>query len=366
MELDLLAEAEFRTAPNMKQKVLSAAKLFNEAQKGTNIGLAQFREAMSTSDFPILLSKGFEVEAIQAQKDAVKEYEPFALERKVPDFRPKKLRDLFGNTEFEEVAEGEEYKADTLDELEVEYRVKKFGRRFGYTWELALSGDFTDMADFPRRLGNGAVNTSNKNVFGLFVNENGPRDDFFASKDTKPLSPQNLQDAINAFALKEDWRGDLVDTTGLVLVVPPTLQLEAQRIVGAAELELEVTDGNKKTKTRMQNPFTGLVQVVVSRKLVEIDKSANRATTWYLLAGKGSTHPAVIHVSLNGHENVDIRTKRDQGNRVGGGEIPFEEGSYLDDTIDFRGRHIDGSAKGLQDKDGKALVAYASDGSVSA
>lgn len=362
MELDLLAEAEFRTAPNMKQKVLGAAKLFNEAQRGGHIAVARFKEAMSTSDFPLLLSKGFEVEAIQAQKDAVKEYEPFALERKVPDFRKKKLRDLFGNTEFEPVAEGEEYKADTLDELEVEYSVSKFGRRFGYTWELALSGDFTDMADFPRRLGNGAVETSNRNVFSTFVSETGPRTDFFTTPGTAKLSPENLQKAVEAFALREDHRGDLVDTTGLVLVVPPTLQIEAQRIVGAAELELEVAEGNKKTKTRMQNPFSGMVQVVVSRKLVEIDKSANRGTTWYLLAGKGSTTPAVLHVSLLGHENVDIRTKRDQGNRVGGGEIPFEEGSYLDDTIDFRGRHIDGAAKGLQDADGKALVAYASTG----
>lgn len=362
MELDLLAEAEFRTAPNMKQKVLSAAKLFNEAQKGTNLGLAQFREAMSTSDFPILLSKGFEVEAIQAQKDAVKEYEAFALERKVPDFRPKKLRDLFGNTEFEEVGEGEEYKADNLDELEVEYKVGKYGRRFGYTWELALSGDFTDMADFPRRLGNGATERSNRNVFETFVSETGPRADFFDTVDTKPLTPVNLQDAVKSFALKEDHRGDLVDTTGLVLVVPPTLQIEANNIINAAELELQVTDGNKVTKTRMENPFRGLVTVVVAKWLAKIDKSAKRGTTWYLLANKSSDHFAVIHAQLLGHENVDIRTKRDQGNRVGGGEIPFEEGSYLDDTIDFRGRSVDGAAKGLVDADGKALVAYASTG----
>ncbi|WP_172171027.1 hypothetical protein [Brevibacterium sp. CT2-23B] len=363
MELDLLAEAEFRTAPNMKQKVLSAAKLFNEAQKGTNLGLAQFREAMSTSDFPILLSKGFEVEAIQAQKDAVKEYEAFAIEKKVSDFRPKKLRDLFGNTEFEEVGEGEEYKADNLDELEVEYKVGKYGRRFGYTWELALSGDFTEMADFPRRLGNGATERSNRNVFETFVSETGPRADFFDTVDTKPLTPVNLQDAVKSFALKEDHRGDLVDTTGLVLVVPPTLQIEANNIINAAELELQVTDGNKVTKTRMENPFRGLVTVVVAKWLAKIDKSAKRGTTWYLLANKSSDHFAVIHAQLLGHENVDIRTKRDQGNRVGGGEIPFEEGSYHDDTIDFRGRSVDGAAKGLVDADGKALVAYASTGS---
>lgn len=363
MELDLLAEADFRTAPTLKDKVLGAAKLFNEAQKGGPIAVAQFKEAMSTSDFPILLNKGFEVEAIQAQKDAVKEYESFAAETKLPDFRPKKMRDLFGSTEFDEVAEGEEYKADSLDETEIELAVKKFGRRFQYTWELSLSGDFTELADFPRRLGNGATETSNRNVFSTFVNTDGPRADFFSTVDDKPLTPDNLDAAIKSFALKEDWRGDLVDTSQLVLVVPPTLQTEANRIIGAAELELQVTDGNKVTKTRMQNPFSGMVTVVVSRWVAKIDQSDKRASTWYLLAGKSSTHPSVIHAGLIGHENVDIRVKRDQGERVGGGEVPFRDGSYRDDTIDFRGRHIDGAAKGFREgADGAALVAYASKG----
>jgi hypothetical protein len=363
MNIDLLAEADFRTAPNLKAKILSAAKLFNEAQKGKHLAVASFKEAMTTSDFPLLLNKSFEVEAVQAQKDAVKEYDAFALEKKTPDFRPKKLRDLYGNTEFEPVAEGEEYKHDTLDELDFEYSVSKFGKAFGYTWELDLSGDLTDMADFPKRLGNGAVERSNRNVFETFVSETGPRADFFSTVDTQPLSPDNLQAAVQSFALKEDWRGDLVDTSGLVLLVPPSLQIEANRNNNAAELELQVTEGSKVTKTRMQNPFRGLVTVVVAKWLTKIDRSATRGTTWYLLSSKSGDHPAVVHAQLLGHENVDIRVKRDQGERPGGGSIPVTEGSFNDDTIWFRGRSVDGAAKAYRDLDsGHALVAYASKG----
>lgn len=356
--IDILENAGFQnTALSLNGRVAEAAKLFAEGvAKRTPAAEHRLKEAMTRSDFPLLLGKAFEVEAIQRQKDAVKEYEPFTFETTVPDFRPKKFRDIFGSTVFEEVAEGEEYKADSLSETEIEIQVKKFGRRFQYTWELAISGDFTGLADFPRRLGNGAVETSNRNVFSTFVGEKGPRADFFDTVANVPLSPQNLDAAIRSLALKEDHRGDLVDTTKLVLVVPPTLAVEANRIVGAAELDLEVTDGNKKTITKVQNPFAGMVEVLVTREVVKLDSSAKRATTWYLLPGKETATPSVIHASLQGHESVDIRVKNDQGNRVGGGAVPFEEGSYMDDTIDFRGRHVDGAAKGF------TVAAYASTG----
>lgn len=362
MNIDLLAEAGFRTAPTLKARVIEAARLFNDGLKG---GPAQYRlkEAMSTSDFPLLLSKGFEVEAINAQKTAVKEFDSIAYETRVPDFRPKKLRDFFGETEFDRVLEGEEYKADTFEETEIEIRVAKYGRKFGYTWELDLSGDFTDLANFPQRLGNGAVERSNRNVFELFVDEDGPRGDFFANIGTEKLTPDAIDAAITALTLKENHRGELVDTGGLVLMVPQSLQVEANRIANAGELEMRVEgEEGRAFRTRVANPYRGLITVQVSKWLTKMDKSASRATTWYLFAGKGSDNPALVHAQLMGHENVDIRVKRDQGERPGGGNIPINEGSFSDDTIWFRGRSVDGAAPGFADADGKALVAYASTG----
>lgn len=355
---DIFESAGFRRATTFQDKVVEAATLF---RRGAGAITAHDRylltEAMSTSDFPVLLGKGFETEAIQAQKDAVKEYEAFAYPTTVPDFRPKKLRDLFGSTGFDDVAEGEEYKGDTLDETEIEVKVGKTGRQFGYTWELALSGDFTNMADFPKRLGNAAVETENRKTHETFVGATGPNADFFDAIDTAKLTPEALDAAITSLALKEDHRGDLVDTSKLILLVPPSLKLQADRLIGAAELEMQLTDGAKVTKTRVANPFRGLVEVVVSRTLVRIDSSANRASTWYLLPGKETANPAVVKAALIGHENVDIRVKRDQGERVGGGAPAFDDGSFKDDTVWFRGRHVIGAAPGFN------YAAYASDGS---
>lgn len=344
---DILAQEGFRIAESDKVKVLEAAKLFNDGLSGSAHGAYRLQEALSTSDYPILLGKAFQAEAIQAQKDAVLEGDEFVYATTVDDFTPKKLIDLFGSTEFEDVAEGEEYKGASLDETEVEVSVGKTGRAFGLTYELRRNRRFADLANFPKMLGNAAINTTNRKVFETFVGANGFLEDFFGNIDNKPLTPDNLQSALQAMALVEDHRGDLIDTSSMILLVGPALQYEANRIIGAAELEIQVTDGTKVTKTRVQNPFKGMVTVVVSRKLTSIDKSATRATSWALLPAKSSATPAVIKASLAGAENVDIRVKRDQGEYAGGGQVPVEQGSFNDDTIWFRGRHFVGAAKGF-------------------
>lgn len=353
--MDTLVNEGFRKATSFDERVFEAARLFREGQNAQNFGRqAVLLEAFTTSDFPLLLGNAFEREAIQTQRDAEPETTTFTYETTVPDFRPKKLVDLFGNEIFEDVAEGEEFKGGTLDETEIEVKAGTTGKVFGLTRKLMLSRDFSDLANFPRVLGNAAVNTENQKIFSVFVNESGFRSDFFGTVDTKVLNADNLDAAINALSLQEDHRGDLVDTSNMILLVPPSLRTQAERIVNSVEVEL--TEGTK--KYRVLNPFRGLVTVVVSRRMASIDKSANRGTSWALLPAKDSATPAVVKANLIGNETVDIRVKRDQGERVGGGAIPIEQGSFNDDTIWFRGRHDIGAAKGF------TYAVYASNGTV--
>ena len=59
---------------------------------------------------------------------------------------------------------------------------------------------------------------------------------------------------------------------------------------------------------------------------------------------------------MAGYETPDLRQKADQGQALGGGAISADQGSFDDDTIWFRCRHIVGAAKG------DTTFAYASDG----
>jgi hypothetical protein len=66
--------------------------------------------------------------------------------------------------------------------------------------------------------------------------------------------------------------------------------------------------------------------------------------------------PAFYSGFLAGYEAPDLRYKNDQGGRLGGGAIPANEGSFDDDTIYFRVRHVHGAAFG------DPKFTYASDG----
>lgn len=344
-----LAREGFRAAPTEEEKIFEAAKLFGEGQNPSNFARQNtLMEAFTTSDFPKLLGAAFEKEAMGAQKAAAKEYDLFAFQKNLSDFRPKKMVDLFGNEYFEDVKEAGEYKGGKLAETDVEIRTGKTGKTFGLTWELQLSRDFSDLADFPKVLGNAAVNTENRKVYEVLVGKTGLNTNFFGSVDNKPLSSENLIAAIETLSLKENHRKELVDVSTLVLVVGPGLQMRAQQILNAEKIVRKVDDGaGNITETEETNPFRGQIQLQVSREFVNLNGAATKNTSWALLPGKNTSNPAVVKTGLIGHENVDIRVKRDQGERVGGGAVPVEDGSFSDDTIWFRGRHIVGASKGF-------------------
>lgn len=344
-----LATEGFRAAPTVEERIYEAGLLFGEGRNPANYARQTvLMEALTTSDFPMLLGAAFEKEAMIAQKAAVKEHELFALPKSLSDFRPKKLVDLFGNEYFEDVKEGEEYKGGKLAETEVEIKTGKTGKFFNLTWELQLSRDFSELADFPKVLGNAAINTENKKVYEVLVGKSGLNTSFFGSVDTKPLTSENLLAAIQALSVKENHRKELVDISTIVLVVGPGLALQAQRILNAEKIVHKVDDGaGNITETTESNPFRGQIQLQVSREFVNQNGAATKNTSWALLPGKSTSNPAVVKTGLIGHENVDIRVKRDQGERVGGGAVAVTEGSIQDDTIHFRGRHVTGASKGF-------------------
>ena len=103
-----LASEGFRAAPSRDERVFEAAKLFVEGKSGADyFKQATLLEAFGTDDFPILLGDAFSKQAVKAQQDAVKEFEPILVDVTVDDFNEHKLVDLWGNEAFEPVGPGE-------------------------------------------------------------------------------------------------------------------------------------------------------------------------------------------------------------------------------------------------------------------
>jgi len=75
-----------------------------------------------------------------------------------------------------------------------------------------------------------------------------------------------------------------------------------------------------------------------------IATDAKTGTRWFVLPAATAARPAVAMGFLRGQEEPDLRVKSDTGNRVGGGAIDPMEGSFDDDTIQYRVRHVTGGA----------------------
>ncbi|MDN4611947.1 phage major capsid protein [Arthrobacter burdickii] len=345
--MDTLVNEGFRKAPTHQERVFEAARLFKAGKSGADyFKQATLLEALSTSDFPVLLGQAFSKQAVTAQKDAVKEFEPLLVDITVDDFNRHKLVDLWSGDAFETVKQGEEYKGGTLSETELTHGNGKHGKSYGLTWELRRSRDFSALANFPKFLGNGSIKGQNNKVADLLVKDNGWNTALFGAVKTLAFTPENLDAAIKELAVRENHRGELVDVSDLVLVHGPALRTEVNRVLRSTELEMQVTDGSKVTKTRVQNPFSNVVTPLESRTVGQ-RLGSGQNTAWALVQGKSSDLPSIIRTLLSGEETVDIRVKRDQGASVGGGDLPVEAGSFNDDTIWFRGRDVYGIDPGF-------------------
>lgn len=162
---------------------------------------------------------------------------------------------------------------------------------------------------------------------------------------TLVLNQENLETVVSSLQSKRDPK-----TGGLVparyqLVVGPALRFKAQAILSATEIR--VSDGFTSTALR-PNPLAGQLTLTVNEK--------QPGTAWFVIPVPGSSRrPALIAAKLRGFEQPEFRYKADAGQLVGGGVLSGAAGSFDDDTIWYRGRHIIGSAHG------DPLLTYASD-----
>ena len=341
-----LAREGFRRASSYEEKVHEAAVLFGKGRNSANaLSQAVLFEAFTTSDFPVLLGDAFEKTAMAAYKDTPFEFDALLHDVTVPDFKRRKLVDLWGADAFEKVEELEEYKGGALQETELEHGAGKFGRLYGLSWELRLAKEFEQLANFPKALGNGARKGENNAVADLLTQENGWSTDYFGQVQTVPLTAEALDAAINTLATRVNHRDELVDTSNLVLVHGPALRTQVNRVLKATELEWKDTSGSRTTTTKVANPFTNVVTPLESRTVGA--RLGTAATGWALVQGKASDLPSVIRTKLAGHPDVDIRVKRDGGQYMGGGEVPYTEGSFTEDAIWYRGRAVNGIDPGF-------------------
>jgi hypothetical protein len=336
------------TALPRNKRILEARKLFERARSGDLRAKAELQETLTTSDFPTLLGAGYNRELLQEYNGIAPVWTAFARRSTVTDFRDQTLVDILGGRAgLDKVKEGAEYPARKATEAKYSFSVDKYGARFPLTWEMLVNDDLGAFDNFPNRLATAARETEDRLALSPFFNAGGTglNTNFFtgvASPGNVPLTPDNLQAALTNISTRLDSDKRPIVLKGALLMVPPALEVTARNILAATEVRTTDAGGTVRITS---NPLAGLVTIVVNPWLPVVAAGNTKInTTWFVLPAPSDPRPAFTLGFLRGHETPDLRVKADAGNSVGGGAISPEEGSFDDDTIQYRVRHVLGSA----------------------
>ncbi len=330
-------------SPARAKAIVEAAEMWRRAWDGSERAALVVREALSTSDlFRSVSGDVLDRELLAAYREQDPQWSAFATRTTVRNFKPKKLVDILGGrAALERVPELTEYPEGDYGSKEYEIKVDKFGRRFGFSWEASINDDLDELQRIPGNFAAAARITEDVAALQLLVNPatGAPNTDFFKlangnAPETKVLDQANLSAAITTVSTRTDTDGNLVPADeGLVLVVGPAQELTARAILNATEIR--TTQGSRTIVE--PNPLRDVaIRLVVHRRI--------KGLAWFIAPEPRGARPAFAVAFLRGFETPDIRVKNDQGTRVGGGPVGADEGSFTEDGVWYRVRHVVGSA----------------------
>lgn len=345
--------AHRRLSPARAKALVEASELWGKAWGGDKMAAVVVNEALTMSDlFVSATGDLLDRELLASYQDINPSWQEWASPTTVRNFKPKKLVDIMGGkSALDLVPELTEYPYAEHSTNEYEIAAKKFGRRFGYSWEAGVNDDIDELRQIPGRFASAASITENRAALEQVANisTGAPNSAFFKSYNaaaagalgyaafnnagTAALTADALQAAITDISTRKDTAGNLVAHNGLILMVGPALQFTAERILEAREIR--TTDGD--VTTVEGNYLQGKVRLVVNNDLV--------GSAWFVLPDpRRNQRPAVAVAKLAGYETPDLRVAANTGNRVGGGAIGPEEGDFEIDGVWYRVRHVVGGA----------------------
>lgn len=345
----------FRASEANRRAFIEAKAVLEAAWHGDRRATDLVNEAITTSD--LFKSAAGELLDRMMLADYEREapaWEQFAAPTTVRNFKPKTLTELTRNTNsLSRVPERSDYPIASTTASERTISVSKFGEQFGYTFEARINDEIGELEQVPSGWAFQARATEAEAALSLMANTltGAPNSAFFnvgnGNLGTGALTAENLQAVITGLTTKRDASGKLLTAPELQLVVGPALQFTAERILNTAELR--TTDTVTGVTTLEPNPFRGKVRLTVVSTLP--------GTAWFVIPVPRAGRKGPFYLAkLTGYETPDLRWKADQGQRMGGGAIGADQGSFDNDTIWYRVRHICGAATG------DATFTYASDG----
>jgi len=311
------------------------------------------REALTTSDFPLLFGDVLDRQVLASYKAVDPVWKKFTragiVNRLFPHVGGKRFAIHGGNAVLPLVAEKGEYLARDKSEVKYDVYAYKRGAQFDISWEALLADDLGALKDTPEVFAWAAINTEHWLVTSTYANDTGTHAGFNLYDPITPneinegdltLTIRNLEATIAAMHMFRDRSLTIpIKNRPKYLVVPPALEFTARQILtSATKMWLEHTEA---IAPATPYPMTNVVaqyglELVVDPWLPLVDATYGD-TSWYLFAAP--TDVACMEVDhLSGHERPEICMKASDKVTIGGGPIGPMSGDFATDNVLYRVR----------------------------
>lgn len=345
--------------PRYMSQLATFAEVFaNVVTGGGYRDVYLFREAMSTSDFPLLFGDVIDRAMLGKYREWAPTWPAYAGRRVVRDFRNVSEYDVTGGeAPLAIVKQGDEYPERALAEARTQWRVQKRGAAMPFLWEAIVNDDFQALADVPERFARAARRTEDRAATELHVDVNGPHASVYtagfaniinaangAATNNPVLSIVGLQDGFKVLSRKVDTDGQPIQIEMTTLEVPPALEITAMNILNALQIEVVEVGGTANQKLITANWMKNKLRLVVNPYIPLVASTANGHTSWFLHATpQGDAlggRPAFRIGFLRGHEEPEMFMKAPNAVRVGGGEVSPLDGDYEHDEVGYKVRYV--------------------------
>lgn len=355
------------------QTIKEAGVLFGDAIAGDRTaqgrvkalvdGTAYITESVSSSDLAAAFAIGTQQQVQEQYAKLTPTWTDFAARRTFQDFKPQFLRELVLDAKINvdenagsrvkpnslaRIPEGTEYPKFGFTTSANGIMLYKNGASFGFTWEMVINDEWDLIGSVPGTMLEYASNTEDTEAYGVLADENGPNALTFTAENgnlNDGLFDKEYKLSLDALALAKrairnrKVNGRRVSVPRFRLIVPTAMKDQAEYLLSIKDLKLRNAGNTTEVTAGTTNSDVALT---ATDWLEEIDQSANAASTWYLVPDKGrdAKRQSIILGFLQNHEAPDLRIANNGGNYLGGGAVPGLEGSLLNDTSEYRVRHV--------------------------
>lgn len=300
------------------------------------------REALTTSDFPLLFGDVLDRQMLAAYKATPPVWKSFCHLSTVPDFRDAYRFKMSGGDEaLAAVSEKGEYLASGRATTRYIINVTKYGRQYDISWEAMVNDDLDALKDTPLRFANAAMRTEHRIASGLYVHNDTLATAGRGNLTTNLLTIANLETGLEWFGARTDVGGEAIAVRAKFLVVPPSLELTGMKILSSPMQVISDNAGGPAPYPTVNVTAQMGLKLIVDPYIDILDATTTGNSAWYLFADPNDLR-VLECAHLRGHERPEIAMKSSDKVAVGGAPLSALSGDFATDNVFYRVRTIFG------------------------